>query len=76
MTSHATIDLQGIEIDVEFYYCPKEQETRDSPGSAETFEDVELFLKDENVTQLLMPYYESEVINQLKSIKRNHESNL
>lgn len=68
MTS-ITIELEGVKIDVNFSYSPPEPQTFHSPGYGEEFEDIELYIGDELVTDLLLPYYEEEIKTQLRNLK-------
>lgn len=70
MNSSAKIELEGIELDVEFYYTPSEPQTNSSPGYREDFEDIEVFHKGENITALFsLLTYEAEIKKQLKNLR-------
>jgi len=66
--SQATITIEGVEMDVEYVYNPKEAQTLEHEGCPASIEVEQIFIGGVDVSDLIFRHYSQRIINAIYSL--------
>jgi len=66
--SQATVTIEGVEMEIEYVYNPKEAQTLEHEGCPASIEVEQIYIGGVDVSELIYPYYSKRIINAIYSL--------